>query len=163
MNTQKLKLKQRSFFWQIFCDNYLEVVKKRIYNNKEGKESAQYTLYTSLLTILKLIAPIMPFITEEIYQENFKKQEKDKSIHTGKWPEYEKGKEQEKTEDFDLFIEILGRIRQEKSNNKKAMNAEILLSLDEKDYSRIHEMLEDLKDVTCAKEIKKEKFKVEIC
>ena len=43
--------------------------------------------YKSFLIILKLIAPIMPFITEEIYQEYFKKIEKDKSIHISGWPE----------------------------------------------------------------------------
>ena len=47
-------------------------------------------LYHSLLTILKLIAPIMPFITEEIYQEYFKKNEKTKSIHICGWPESDK-------------------------------------------------------------------------
>jgi len=156
----KAKIEVEKFFWQIFCDNYLEIVKKRIYNNKKGKESAQYTLYTSLLAILKLMAPIMPFITEEIYQENFKKFEDEKSIHISEWPEYEKI---EKADEFDLFTEILGKIRQEKSNNKKAMNAEIMLSFDEKDYNKLKEMLEDLKDVSNAKEIKRGKFNVEFC
>src|SRR3972149_11514636 len=62
----KAKFNTEEFFWE-FCDNYLEVVKWRVYNgNKQEKESAFYTLYISLLTILKLIAPIIPFITEYI-------------------------------------------------------------------------------------------------
>jgi len=69
------------FFWHDFCDNYLEIVKSRIYQNKKGKESAEYTLYKCLLMILKLIAPIVPFITEEIYQNHYRKTEKSKSIH----------------------------------------------------------------------------------
>ncbi|MDD5192202.1 MAG: valine--tRNA ligase [Candidatus Nanoarchaeia archaeon] len=154
----KAKIETEKFFWQMFCDNYLEIVKKRIYNNKKGKESAQYALYTGLLTILKLIAPIMPFITEEIYLENFKKTEKDKSIHISKWPEY--GKEG-KADEFDLFISILGKIRQEKTNNKKAMNAEIILTIEDKDYRQIKEMIEDLKDVANAREIKTGGFGVE--
>ncbi len=146
------------FFWHTFADNYLEIVKKRIYNNKKGKESAQYALYKSLLAVLKMIAPILPFITEEIYQEHFRKTEKTNSIHlTG----FEEINIKEKADDFDLFIEILGKIRQEKTNNKKAMNAEIKLTLDEKDYKKIESMIEDLKDVANAKEIKKGKFKVE--
>jgi valyl-tRNA synthetase len=156
----RAKIEVEKFFWNMFCDNYLEIVKKRIYNNKKGKESAQYVLDNSLLTILKLIAPIMPFITEEIYQENFKKTEKDKSIHISKWPEYEKEKT-EKINELDLFIEILGKIRQEKTNNKKAMNAEIILTIEDKDYNKLKEMLDDLKDVSNAKEIKKGKFRVE--
>ena len=70
----------------MFCDNYLEIVKKRIYENKPGKESSQYALYTGLLTLVKLISPIMPFISEEIYLTYFKKIEKEKSIHISSWP-----------------------------------------------------------------------------
>tara|TARA_Y100000034_G_scaffold88359_1_gene106063 strand:- start:567 stop:1001 length:435 start_codon:yes stop_codon:yes gene_type:complete len=142
----------------MFADNYLEIVKKRIYNNKKGKESAQYTLYTSLLTILKLIAPITPFITEEIYQTHFKKNEKTKSIHLCEWPKSEKGKE---TKDLDLFINLLGKIRQAKTNAKKSMNVECVVSLSKAENEKIKDMLEDLKDVMNAKEIKTGKFKVE--
>ncbi len=146
------------FFWHTFADNYLEIVKKRIYTNKKGKESAQYALYKSLLAVLKMIAPITPFITEEIYQEHFRKIEKTNSIHlTG----FEEINIKEKSDNFYLFIELLGRIRQEKTNNKKAMNVEIKLTLDKKDYKKIESMIEDLKDVANAKEIKKGKFKVE--
>ena len=71
------KLETDKFFWQTFCDNYLEIVKDRLYNpDKRGKEarlSAQYSLYNSLLTVIKLMAPITPFITEELYQYFFKK------------------------------------------------------------------------------------------
>lgn len=154
----RAKIEVEKFFWQMFCDNYLEIVKKRIYNNKKGKESAQYTLYASLLTILKMIAPIMPFITEEIYLENFKKFEDEKSIHISQWSKYEK---EEKSDELDLFIETLGKIRQEKSNNKKPMNAEIILTIDDKDYKKIADMIEDLKDVSGAHLIKTGKFKVE--
>ncbi len=147
------------FFWNMFCDNYLEIVKKRIYNNKKGKKSAQYVLYKSLLTILKLIAPIMPFITEEIYQNYFRKSEKEKSIHISQWPEYDnKSKD---VGELDLFLEILAKVRQEKSNNKKSMNTEIVLSLDKKSIDKLGEMILDLKDVTNAIEVKEGQFKVE--
>lgn len=155
----KAKTETEKFFWG-FCDNYLEIVKKRIYNKIGYKKfSAQYTIYKSLLTILKLIAPIMPFISEEIYQNYFKKTEKEKSIHLTKWPVSEKivGK----TETLDLFLDILTKVRQEKSNNKKPMNAEIVLNLPKKEKNKISPLLEDLKDVTNAKEINDGWFKVE--
>jgi valyl-tRNA synthetase len=80
-----------NFFWHTLCDNYLEIVKDRLYNpdqrGKEARLSAQYGLYFSLLSILKLMAPIMPYITEELYQAFFKKYEKAKSVHISKWPE----------------------------------------------------------------------------
>jgi len=82
----KAKQETEEFFWNAFCSHYLEMVKWRVYNgNKEEKDSAFFTLYNSLLVILKLIAPITPFVAEEIYQEYFRKNEKEKSIHISEW------------------------------------------------------------------------------
>jgi len=155
----KAKAEIEQFFWRDFCDNYLEIVKKRVYNGKGDKRvSAQYTLYQSLLTILKLIAPIMPFVTEEIYQENFKNIEKDKSIHISEWPKIGKVSE---SKDFDLFVNILSKVRQEKTKAKKPMNAECILTIDKINYKDLKEVLNDFKNVTNASEIKEGKFKVE--
>jgi valyl-tRNA synthetase len=149
------------FFWNYFTDNYLEIVKKIIYQNKKGKQSAQYTLHKTLLTLLKLFAPIMPFITEEIYQTYFKKTEKEESIHLSEWPEYDQNA---KPSDYlDAFISYLSSVRQEKTRLKLPMNSEIILTMD-KDYLKNLEewdMVEHFKDVTNAKEIKTGKFKVE--
>ena len=86
----KTKLDVETFFWRIFCDYYLEIVKDRLYNpDQRGKNeriSAQYGLYHGLLAILKLIAPIMPHISEEIYQMYYAAKEKKKSIHISSWP-----------------------------------------------------------------------------
>ncbi len=146
------------FFWHIFCDNYLEIVKKRIYNDKKGKASAQYVLYESLLAILKIFAPITPFITEEIYQNHFKKYEKEKSIHL---TEFSDIKSNEKTNTGDLLIKILAKVRQKKTKAHKPMNSECIIILDKKNFTTIEKMLEDFQNVTNAKEIKQGKFKVE--
>ncbi len=168
----KAKAYTEDFFWHMFCDNYLEIVKKRIYSNKQGKESAQYTLYNSLLKILKLISPITPFITEEIYQNYFRKLEKEKSIHLTKWPEYKQIKEKsiiKKYEDgqlgwdtWDLLVDIISKIRQEKTKAKKPMNTEIVLSIGRNSYVDLKEVLEDLKDVMNIREVKQGGFGVEI-
>jgi len=168
-NYAKAKANTEEFFWDDFTSNYLEIVKKRVYQGEGNKKkSAQYALYQGLLTVIKMISPIMPFITEEIYQEHFKKYEKDKSIHVSSWPEYEKKLEGWSEKDTGLFANrwfllknILVKIRQEKSNAQKAMNAEIILTLDKKDKERLEPFLEDLKDVMNATEIKEGKFKVE--
>jgi len=147
------------FFWNDFCDNYLEIVKKRVYQSAAGsneKLSAQYTLYNSLLKILKMLSPIMPFITEEIYQEYFKKFEKDKSIHLSLWPEFEKKKKF--NEEWERFKQIISKVRQEKSKAQKPMNSEIVLSLKKEDIN----FIEDLKNVSGAKVVKMDKkFEVE--
>jgi valyl-tRNA synthetase len=156
----RAKLEAEKFFWQIFCDNYLEIVKDRVYNARGDKKlSAQYTLYNSLLCFLKLFAPITPFIAEEIYQTYFRKTEGNKSIHVSKWPEkfLVKG---DKTV-FNLMIETISNIRQEKSKAQKALNSEIILHLAKKDKKILQDVLEDLKAVTKAFQILEGNFKVD--
>jgi len=160
----KVKNDVDGFFWRMFCDNYLEIVKNRIYNGtEEERSSAKYVLYNSLLTIIKLMAPITPFITEEVYQEYFKKNEGDKSIHTSKWPFEFKIKIKEGEEKiFDRFIEILEGVRRAKSEAKKSMKAEVILTLPSLDIKLLKESLKDLIAVTSTKEIREGKeFKVE--
>ncbi len=56
------------FAWTEYCDWYIEIVKPRLYGDDvEAKKAALYTLTYLLETILKLLHPYMPFITEEIY------------------------------------------------------------------------------------------------
>jgi valyl-tRNA synthetase len=157
----KVKNELDNFFWSDFCDNYLEIVKKRVYQGKGNEKiSAQYALYKSLLILIKLFAPFMPFITEEMYQTYFKKQEKGKSIHISEWPKSEKANEKEKDK-WNNLLEVIKNIRQEKSNAKKPMNSEIILTLDKEKSKELKEFLEDLKSVANAVEIKEGNFKVD--
>jgi len=155
----KVKQDVEHFFWSDFCDNYLEIVKKRVYQGKGDKRvSAQYALYNSLLTIVKLLAPIMPFITEEIYKEYFEKTEKVKSIHISEWPEEEKVKD---VSDFDVIVSNLSFIRQEKSKNKLPLNSPIKEFITP-DYKIINNYKEDFMSVSGAIVIKSGKeLKVE--
>lgn len=75
------------FFWSMLCDNYLEWVKGRLYDGTgAARAAAQWTLHQTLLTLLKLFAPIVPHITEEIYQHLFAEHEGFRSIHLSPWP-----------------------------------------------------------------------------
>ena len=150
------------FFWKMFCDNYLEIIKKRIYQEKENKKlSAQYTLYQSLLTILKMIAPITPFITEEIYQTYYRNHEEKKSIHLCEWPESEKKKSDKEIIKWKKLISVLSEVRKIKTENKKPMNSEIVLTLDKNSSEVLKDLLEDMKNVLNASEVRIGKFKVE--
>ena len=162
-NYSKARAEGDSFFWKTFADNYLEIVKNRVYNGTgEEKASAFYVLYNSLLTILKLFAPFTPFITEELYQEYFKKFEGDKSIHTSNWPIALKIREgKDDNSDWAKLIEIISRVRQAKSEAKKAMNSEIVLEMSKEEIKGLGEVLADFKRVVNAKEIKEGKFSVE--
>ena len=162
-NYSKARLETDSFFWKEFADNYLEIVKSRVYQgNEKEKASAFYTLYYSLLNILKLFAPITPFITEELYQNYFRKYEEEKSIHISSWPvgiKIKAGKND--IEVWGKLVELLSRVRQAKSLAKKAMNTPIILTLAKDDLSILKNCLSDLKAVTAAKDIREGKFGVE--
>jgi len=78
----------RTFTWNIFADHYVEASKSRAYNRGNRfdirlQRGAWYTLHTCLQTILKLLAPICPFITESTWLEVYSR----KSIHTESFPE----------------------------------------------------------------------------
>ena len=73
------------FIWNEFCDWYIEMVKPRLYDeNCTTKFAAQYTLNRVLKGALKLLHPVMPFITEEIYSKLY---QNDESIMISKWAE----------------------------------------------------------------------------
>ena len=161
-NISGAKREVEDFFWHTFADNYLEIVKHRVYNGVgEEKASAQYVLYHSLLAILKMVAPITCFITEEIYQTYYREREKSKSIHISEWSSFELKHSKKTDESGDKFIELLSRIRQAKSENKKAMNSKIILSLPSVIQGGIEGVLEDLKSVMNVIELKNGEFKVE--
>ncbi|OIO80106.1 valine--tRNA ligase [Candidatus Pacearchaeota archaeon CG1_02_32_132] len=162
-NYSKAKLDTESFFWKTFADNYLEIVKNRVYNGtKEEKESAFYTLYQSLLAITKMMAPITPFIAEEIYQQHFKKHEKAKSIHLSKWPdEFKIKKTKEDGKVWNRMIELISSVRQAKSEAQKSMKAEIILTLPKSDHKLLVKLINDIKAVTGAKTIEEGEFKIE--
>ncbi len=149
----KVKQDVEQFFWSDFCDNYLESIKKVIYQGKGDKKlSVQYTLYRTLLTIIKMIAPIMPFITEEIYQKYFKKYEKDKSIHVSQWPK--SGKEKYKG-DWEVFKKNLSKMNQIKSQGHLPLNiASGALVLPTKDYKILKNYEERFLSVSGAQLIK---------
>ena len=103
------------FMWFEFCDWYIEMVKPRLYDKEcDTRLEAQYVLRYVLTSSLKLLHPFMPFITEEIYQAIYGKEE---YIMVTKWPEYKKDFEYvEDEKSIELLKEIVKSIRNMKAN-----------------------------------------------
>ena len=109
------------FVWHEFADHYIEMAKAMLYNN-QNTDSTRYTLYTIGLGIIKLFAPFLPHITEEIYQNMYKEIEVDKSIHISSWPTeilYDK----EALEEGEIVKNFIAKIRSYKSEQGIALNA----------------------------------------
>jgi valyl-tRNA synthetase len=81
-----------AFFWNDFCDNYLELVKERVYQpEKHGaaeKKSGQAALYKVLIGVLELYAPYIPHITEYLYQTYYRNFESESSVHLRTWSKH---------------------------------------------------------------------------
>ncbi|MDP3734272.1 MAG: class I tRNA ligase family protein, partial [Nanoarchaeota archaeon] len=152
----KTKSGVENFFWHTFCDQYLEIIKDRIYNAQQrgetARESAQYGLYTGILTVLTMMAPIMPHITEEIYQLYFAEKEGKKSIHLSSWPAFDAKHADDRVELIgDLGVDIINTVRKFKSENQLSLKedlAELVLISEEKDFEEMISAIQnDLKAV----------------
>ncbi|WP_175266027.1 valine--tRNA ligase [Methanothrix thermoacetophila] len=105
----------RAFTWEVLADDYIEIVKSRLYGpDSDERRAAQATLYRVLDVLCRLMAPFIPFITEEIYTSLT-----GKSVHTQSWPSLETYTSPEGA----LIREIAAAIRRYKSERGMALNA----------------------------------------
>ncbi len=156
-----VRLETEKFFWQTLCDNYLEFIKDRIYNpdgySKEAVQAAKQTLYDTLLTSLKLFAPILPHITEEIYQHLFREKEKHVSIHVTPWPQFNQEYVDEEAEKIgDVIVELAAMVRKYKSQKQLSLKvplASVKIDVEEPLIEKLHAMEMELKALTGAKEL----------
>jgi valyl-tRNA synthetase len=114
-----------AFFWR-FCDEYLELVKNRAYNDagNAGGASAQATLGIALSTIQRLLAPFTPFVTEGVWswwQEG--------SVHRTSWPSGDELRSLAGEADaavFDVASEVLGAVHKAKTSEQRSLRTHVL-------------------------------------
>lgn len=141
------------FFWSDFCDNYLEVTKARAYNQEgedsKGQYSAVLAMYYTMKILLKLFAPFMPYITEEIYQELY---QHNISIHErGCWERLPNIFDQNIKLSEDL-VTILDFVRKAKTEKKLSVKAPVTM-IKIKGTVLSQDLVRDLKNVTSADQI----------
>ena len=133
----------REFTWNLFAAHYIEMVKARAYGigfSEEEKNGAIYTLHKTLSTILKLLAPITPFITDFLWQTLYSKE----TIHK------EKQVEQENPEDMTNttkeVIDFNSKVWNEKKSKGLSLKDSISISVPsnlksfEKDLIAMHNL-----------------------
>ncbi|MDR0309810.1 MAG: valine--tRNA ligase [Candidatus Methanoplasma sp.] len=106
------------FIWRDLADNYIEMVKAR------KDDAVRNTLYNVLLGCIKMMAPVMPHVTEDIYQEHFLGTEGIKSIHMAEWP-VPIFIDEDALETGESVAGIISAIRAWKSDRKMPLNAEL--------------------------------------
>jgi valyl-tRNA synthetase len=112
-------------FWS-FCDHYLELVKLRSYADEDGpgRRSAIATLCWALNAFLRLLAPFLPYVTEEVWSWRFAGAGASKSVHTSPWPavaEVEVVPLPEVTGAFGAAVEVMTAIRGTKTTSQKSL------------------------------------------
>ncbi len=141
-----------NFFWKDFCDNYLEIVKTRAYNenadNPQGQQSACLTIFYCIKNILLLFAPIIPHITEELTLIIFSSQNSIHSINS--WPKNItlKDKDVSVGEYFIEVLDVIRKIKAEKQISIKAPIQELLIAPSKADPACLKNMFNDLSAVT---------------
>ncbi len=117
-----------TFFWDIFCDQYLEFIKDRFWSpekySPESKLSAQWTLYTVLRNIIGLYAPFIPFITEELWQKIYKDVEGGETLHLTQYPTV-KDEYNTDVETMNIALDILKTVRGLRTERKIGNGAKL--------------------------------------
>ena len=127
----KARADLEKFFWQDFCDNYLEIVKERTYkpeiHGEESKYAGQMTLKKVLNDLLICFAPYLPYLTEEIYSWKFAQEQNQKTLHTQQWPIVDSNLIFEKElQAGELACIIIGIVRGIKSREHVSQKHEVL-------------------------------------
>ncbi|MEE2620187.1 MAG: valine--tRNA ligase [Chloroflexota bacterium] len=140
------------FFWNYFTDNYIELVKNRRLNGSSVDSlSASTTLILILENVLKLFAPFVPMITDEIWLTMYPDK---KSIHLQKWPQkIDVDLNNISSHEFEVAKESIASIRKEKTSNEIGLGKEvekITITVNKEKIEALNQVLGDVQDAARA-------------
>lgn len=127
---QALQLTEE-FFWSTFCDNYLELAKSRTYEEglTEGRLSAAATLRLLLRALVRLLAPFLPFMAEEVWHWCYSGDaDMHESVHRSPWPSLEELAsipEPASRDTYGATAEVLDAVRKAKAEANLSMKAPV--------------------------------------
>jgi len=136
------------FFWSKYCDWYIEIAKIRLNGQDDASKKVALSILIEVLGgFLRLMHPIMPFITEEIWQTLIKflrspSQIKSISIMTYKWPEFDEAKlEKDSLAKMQIIMDVVSAIRTIRSemNVPPGKPIKVIFNVSEKDASSVLE------------------------
>jgi valyl-tRNA synthetase len=137
-----------AFFWS-FCDDYLELIKQRRYgaDGATAAASANVALQAAMSVLLRLFAPFLPFVTEEVWSwwQNG-------SVHRAVWPASSDiaavigDRSPDAAQAFRLASDLTAKIRQQRSTNKRSFKVPIRVAVtaDEEQMSLLRRVERDL-------------------
>lgn len=135
------------FIWHELADNYIEMIKGR------SDDAVRWTLYNVLLGSLKMLAPFMPHVTEDVYQDRFRAIDGCRSIHLTSWPEPIL-EDEEAERAGELLSDVLASVRAWKSEKKVPLNAELaMVELVGADAQMLEAAKDDIAETTKAKQV----------
>jgi valyl-tRNA synthetase len=108
----------REFAWNILADNYIELVKGRLYTGDEARKSALLVLHTSFDALCRMLAPFTPYFAEECYTHL----NNGASVHRQPWVSFTYDDEAARREG-DLLVNLVAEVRKYKHDNGLALNA----------------------------------------
>ncbi|MFW6279134.1 MAG: valine--tRNA ligase [Bacillota bacterium] len=156
------------FIWREYCDWYLELIKPRLYQEEDpvARKTARYLGTRTLGTVLKMLHPVMPFITEEIWD---KLPLAETSIMRAEWPEVNTGQIDQKAEQkMELIRDVITAVRNIRNEMKvdPGRKIEAILSTNSEKTKILQEgagyikNLARIEDLTIAKDLDQKPDKV---
>jgi valyl-tRNA synthetase len=108
----------REFAWDVLADNYIELVKGRLYTKDASRKSALLVLSTAFDSLCKMLAPFTPYFAEECYSHL----NKGASVHKQPWVSFTYEDEAARCEG-NLLVQVVAEVRKYKHDNGLALNA----------------------------------------